>query len=454
MSKNLIGGKLNHNLRCAPDVDYTDGSCMTTEQLKFLAYVYNKAVEKKKMTGLPIKLVNNKSFLLDELDNRLKDCKGNHLCWIKHKFMKGYENLDLEEVFKPDGTDGRIDWLSTENIDNVMFQMERKFPDYFFYGAVPIDWHSINYNGLAKIDFADIMVNGAKLKNERMKEYSLQQFYLNNFLLINAISIFIEATDKTNFIEKNKKYLKKLSNSREFDIFMVAIKELDKFKKILEQFNDQFKSPKYDEELIKFIKGKFKDFVNDIYNEVKEIVEKKYPIKRIAIVPNMDEHWKGGSHWVAIFANLENGNMYFYDSYGTRPETRLREFFKLVAEWKYENDKNKKLNIPEKEYLTKDNKNKNEIEQIYDIRYSAIRSQYKYSECGVYSISFILRLLHGTSFDKIISQAVPDDLVNTCREFNFNNQDITNQENFTIRESKSKGGLVIKKVINNSGVCM
>ena len=45
-------------------------------------------------------------------------------------------------------------------------------------------------------------------------------------------------------------------------------------------------------------------------------------------------------------------------------------------------------------------------ENIMDIRYNQTRHQYKNSECGVYSVNFILRLLKGDSFDKITNSPV------------------------------------------------
>ena len=42
------------------------------------------------------------------------------------------------------------------------------------------------------------------------------------------------------------------------------------------------------------------------------------------------------------------------------------------------------------------------------------------SECGVYSINFILRLLKGKSFDHITSKRLSDEKVNKCRNVYFN----------------------------------
>ena len=49
--------------------------------------------------------------------------------------------------------------------------------------------------------------------------------------------------------------------------------------------------------------------------------------------------------------------------------------------------------------------------------------QHGNSECGVYSLSFILRLLNGESFNDIQSTRLDDNNVNKCRAIYFNNID-------------------------------
>ena len=54
-----------------------------------------------------------------------------------------------------------------------------------------------------------------------------------------------------------------------------------------------------------------------------------------------------------------------------------------------------------------------------DIRYNTNRHQYKNSECGVYSMNFIIRLLRGEGFAKIEKSKVIDDEMNKCRKVYF-----------------------------------
>ena len=48
---------------------------------------------------------------------------------------------------------------------------------------------------------------------------------------------------------------------------------------------------------------------------------------KLGFVFNLDEHYKGGSHWVSMFTDLNKGQLYFSDSYGIKPEKRIRKLF-------------------------------------------------------------------------------------------------------------------------------
>jgi hypothetical protein len=122
-------------------------------------------------------------------------------------------------------------------------------------------------------------------------------------------------------------------------------------------------------------------------------------IDKIGIIYNLDEHYKSGSHWVAGFTNLKKGQIYYYDSYGTEPEPRIRKLMRRFA-------KAAKLTS-------------NLSENKLDIRHNKVRHQYKNSECGVFSLSFILRLLQGKTFDDISNSGVKDEQINECRKVYF-----------------------------------
>lgn len=125
---------------------------------------------------------------------------------------------------------------------------------------------------------------------------------------------------------------------------------------------------------------------------------KKDGKKRLGVIFNLDEHDKGGSHWVSLFSDLEKGQIYFSDSYGRKPEKRISNFMDRI-----------------KDYIETSNNVQLQPEFNIDIRHNPTQHQRGNSECGVYSINFILRLLKGKTFDHLIRKRLPDEKVNKCR---------------------------------------
>jgi hypothetical protein len=145
---------------------------------------------------------------------------------------------------------------------------------------------------------------------------------------------------------------------------------------------------------------------------------------KLGIVFNLDEHYKSGSHWVAMFANLKTFEIYYFDSYGKQPENRVRDFVSKISHWCLQKHFNKVIE-PSDHYMKPSSKNNIETLDGVKILYNKNRHQYKNSECGVYSMNFILRLLKGENFEQITSIRLSDDDVNKCREvyFRYDNND-------------------------------
>ena len=83
----------------------------------------------------------------------------------------------------------------------------------------------------------------------------------------------------------------------------------------------------------------------------------------------------------------------------------------------------KKLSINSVIKNVKDGKETEEISNLddFDIRYNKIQHQFKNTECGVYSINFIIRLVGGETFDEITNNILKDDFMNNCRNTYFRN---------------------------------
>jgi hypothetical protein len=116
---------------------------------------------------------------------------------------------------------------------------------------------------------------------------------------------------------------------------------------------------------------------------------------KFGLVVNLDTSGKPGSHWVALFVDLSKGDIFFSDSVGYPPNKYIKAYMNRIAE-----------------FLKKRGLEPN-------IKINKTKHQNKDSECGVYSINFILRLLKGESFEEISGNKLDDDLVNLCRDIYF-----------------------------------
>jgi hypothetical protein len=102
--------------------------------------------------------------------------------------------------------------------------------------------------------------------------------------------------------------------------------------------------------------------------------------KKIGIIYNLDPHFKSGSHWVAAYIDIPGHKCYYFDSYGLAPPKQIATFMKWLT--------------------TQDPKMK--------LQYNARRFQFKNTECGVYSIYFILRMMKGDQFRSFTRQSPRD----------------------------------------------
>ena len=113
---------------------------------------------------------------------------------------------------------------------------------------------------------------------------------------------------------------------------------------------------------------------------------------KFGIIYNLDEHYKSGSHWVSSYLDLNRNEFTFFDSYAANPPNRIINFMKKIQKYC-------------KRKLNKDIK----------IKINKKRFQYANSECGVYSMFFILENLEGKSFEKITNRPISDDIINQNR---------------------------------------
>jgi len=122
--------------------------------------------------------------------------------------------------------------------------------------------------------------------------------------------------------------------------------------------------------------------------------------RKMGIVFNLDEHDQPGSHWMCAYIDVPGGGrdgaVYYFDSYGMRPPTRIATFMKECGR-----------------------------QGCTTLLYNDIRFQRKESECGMYCLYCILCLLKGKSFLEVCKNQIDDDTMIGFRKMLFLDKDST-----------------------------
>jgi hypothetical protein len=114
----------------------------------------------------------------------------------------------------------------------------------------------------------------------------------------------------------------------------------------------------------------------------------------IGMIFNLDPHYKGGSHWVGLYIDIKNIKKPFisyFDSYGYPTPSliaRLMRSFKLQV-------------------------------KTCQLGRNSRRFQYGDSECGMFSMYFIICMMHGIPFKEFCKDSVSDDFMLQLRKILF-----------------------------------
>ena len=125
---------------------------------------------------------------------------------------------------------------------------------------------------------------------------------------------------------------------------------------------------------------------------------KRRGITKVGVIFNLDKHNQSGSHWVAVFIDMKTHKIYYFDSYGDPIPSRISKFCDFVK------------------------KQGENFGENYEIVISKKRHQYSNSECGMYSMYFLLQLLQGTPHSTFEKVRVPDSLMLKLRKEYFNSK--------------------------------
>jgi hypothetical protein len=102
-------------------------------------------------------------------------------------------------------------------------------------------------------------------------------------------------------------------------------------------------------------------------------------ITKYGIIFNLDESHQSGSHWVAGYIDVVKGDLLFFDSVGDPPVKRICNLLNRAGVY-IKNIKKRDINI----------------------RINRKQHQYSSSECGVFSLNFIINMIEGKTFDQYI----------------------------------------------------
>ena len=95
-------------------------------------------------------------------------------------------------------------------------------------------------------------------------------------------------------------------------------------------------------------------------------------IYKIGIIFNLDPHYKSGSHWVSLFIDIKKGKIFFFDSAGDKVPKQIKKLSDNIIE------QGKQLHPP--------------IQFNFDENHPK-EHQFGDTECGIYSLFFIIHML-------------------------------------------------------------
>lgn len=121
---------------------------------------------------------------------------------------------------------------------------------------------------------------------------------------------------------------------------------------------------------------------------------------KIGIIFNTDPHYKGGQHWISMFINIKKKIIFFFDSTGDPAQPEILEFVEKIKQ------QGQNLNPP--------------INFKYDTS-EGYEHQNGNTECGVYSLFFIVQMLKDNlSAEYLKTHHIDDNYMSQFRKIYFN----------------------------------
>jgi hypothetical protein len=133
------------------------------------------------------------------------------------------------------------------------------------------------------------------------------------------------------------------------------------------------------------------------FNLENQIKNKK---TKIGIIFNTDPHNKPGEHWISMFINIKKKKIFFFDSVGHKPMKQILDLVERIKE--------QGLSLNPKLAFSFDSN-------------AGIEHQYGNTECGIYSLYFIVHMLEDKTTEHYLkTHILKDEYINKFRKIYFN----------------------------------
>ena len=121
---------------------------------------------------------------------------------------------------------------------------------------------------------------------------------------------------------------------------------------------------------------------------------------KIGVIFNTDPHNKPGQHWISLFMNIKKKHIFFFDSTGDKPPAEVMTLVNRIKE--------QGMSL------------KNKIVFKFDSN-EGVEHQYGNTECGVYSLFFIVHMLEDKLTEHYLkTHILKDDYMQKFRKIYFN----------------------------------
>jgi hypothetical protein len=156
---------------------------------------------------------------------------------------------------------------------------------------------------------------------------------------------------------------------------------------VMKQYEDKYSSFKFIGVLPIDFNTKISSFPTKcISDELCNVDFKKFKQYQFGIVFNLDKHNEPGSHWVCVYLNTKkthkNYGFYYFDSSGESIPKEIADVAKRTQD--------------------------NLQDDSFKIHINENRKQYSDTECGMFCLYFIVKMVQGTTFNKLVNSKFTD----------------------------------------------